>query len=165
MFRRFIRGLKYKFLVLMRNKGASTVIARSFAIGMFIEFITLPTMGLAFLLLFPLVRFTRSLFSVALVGFATGKLLIPLFLVFNYKVGYFFVHTGVGNGPTLQATSFFSWEAFKEKGLAFLTGSGVNGVWVALIFYAVVYWAIGAYRKRKETLRQQRSLAIPEQTS
>ncbi|HZG15891.1 MAG TPA: DUF2062 domain-containing protein, partial [Candidatus Bathyarchaeia archaeon] len=54
MWRKLIRKAKYEYYKLIRMKGAPSFIARGFSVGMFVEFITLPTFGLAFLLLYPL---------------------------------------------------------------------------------------------------------------
>lgn len=68
-----VRWSKYKYYKLLRTPGASNVVAGGFAIGMAIEFITLPTGGLAFLLIFPLVWLARVSLSSALIGFVVGK--------------------------------------------------------------------------------------------
>ena len=59
MFNKLYRKLKYQYVKLLRTKGAPSIIARSFSLGIFIEFITLPTLGIAFLFLYPLNRLLR----------------------------------------------------------------------------------------------------------
>ena len=163
------RSLKLKYLYLLRSKGAPSIIARSFAIGLFIEFITLPTMGIAFLLLYPLIKLFRGMFGIALIAFAMGKTMVPIFWVLDYKVGSFLLNKRASVDHPLPRSDnpLFSFEAIKEnpavllevvsdKGLIFLTGSTVNGIIIASLCYGLVYWSLGAYRKRKEQRKEHR---------
>lgn len=154
MFKKWARRLKLEYYKLVRNKGASSLVARSFAIGMFIEFITLPTMGLAFLLLFPLIRLFRGSFPVSLIGFTLGKFIVPFFLVLNYKVGAMLLDLEASFPAS--AEPFFSVQSLKENGLVFLTGSALDGFAFAVLCYGLVYASLVLYRKRKEIRRLQR---------
>jgi uncharacterized protein len=152
------RKMKKNYYQLIRSQGATSIIARSFAIGMAIEFITLPTVGLAFLLLFPLIKLFRGVFSVALIGFLMGKIFLPLFFVLNYSVGEFIIGKEKGPVAHSEATHSFFLQFVGQKGLAYLTGSFVNGCIVASLSYVLVYLALSAYRKGKEKrmrLRQE----------
>lgn len=153
--------MKKNYYQLIRSKGATSIIARSFAIGLLIEFITLPTLGLAFLLLYPLIRLFKGTFSVALIAFVFGKLILPIFLYFNFHVGEFLVGKKVGKAISHELHSYFTITFIKEKGLAFLLGSSINGIIVASISYFLVYYALSFYRKSKEKRvrdRQERRL-------
>ncbi|WP_134702712.1 DUF2062 domain-containing protein [Ammoniphilus sp. YIM 78166] len=149
------RKIKLEYLKLIRSKGATTVIARSFAIGMFIEFITLPTMGLAFFLLYPFMKVFRGSLPVALIGFVMGKFIVPFFLVLNYKVGALLVDPGSSGAPALH----LSLQSLKENGLVFLTGSAIDGLVISLVCYGLVYGALVFYRKRKVIRRLQRQIS------
>lgn len=157
MFRKWARRIKLEYLKLVRNKGASSLVARSFAIGMFIEFITLPTMGLAFLLLYPLIRLCRGSFPVSLIGFTLGKFIVPFFLVINYKVGAMLLDLEASYTASTQP--FFSIQSLKENGLVFLTGSALDGLGFAILCYGLVYASLVLYRKRKEVRRLQRQVS------
>ncbi len=55
------------------------MVAMGFSIGIFVEMFTLPTGGLAFLLIFPLVYLLRASVASALLGFMFGKVIyLPL---------------------------------------------------------------------------------------
>jgi hypothetical protein len=117
-------------------------------------------MGLAFFLLFPLVKLFRGMFTVSLLGFVTGKFLIPLFFIPNFKVGSLLLnkhieqdvavnnHVSFSIRTLTQSPSLF-WDVLTNKGFAFLLGSAVNGAIVSLLCYFLVYWALNAHRKRK----------------
>lgn len=162
MWRNLGRRLKFEYLKLIRSNGAASKIALSFALGMFIEFITLPTVGLAFLLLYPLVRLCKGLFSVSLIGFALGKLLVPVFLVLNYKVGSFLLQSKQAMLHTVKGQSFFSLESLSQNGLVFLSGSAFNGLLVATVCYGLVYLVLAMYRKQKEVRRFERQTSPME---
>jgi uncharacterized protein (DUF2062 family) len=125
-------------------------------------------MGIAFLLLYPLIKLFRGMFSVALIAFAMGKTMVPIFWVLDYKVGSFLLNKRANVDHPLPHSDnpLFSLEAIKEdpsvllevvseKGLIFLTGSTVNGIIIASLFYGLVYWSLGAYRKRKDQRKEQ----------
>ncbi|HJV44995.1 MAG TPA: DUF2062 domain-containing protein [Bacillota bacterium] len=150
------RKLKKNYYQLIRSKGATSIIARSFAIGLLVEFVTLPTLGLAFLLLYPLIRLFKGVFSVALIGFLMGKLILPIFLYLNFHVGEFLIGKKVGKVLSHEIHSYFSLTFIKERGLTFLLGSFINGVIVASISYFLVYYGLAAYRKAKEKRIQAR---------
>ncbi|QHW30692.1 DUF2062 domain-containing protein [Paenibacillus rhizovicinus] len=81
------RWLKYNYTKLMRAPGGPSMVALGFSIGIFVEMFTLPTYGLAFFLIFPLIYWFRASFAGALVGFVFGKLIfIPIAFV-NSMVG------------------------------------------------------------------------------
>ncbi|BAU29227.1 hypothetical protein DFP93_1176 [Aneurinibacillus soli] len=157
MWQNLFRKLKYQYLKLLRSQGAPSIIARSFSLGIFIEFLTLPTLGAAFLLLYPLIRLVRGSFAASLIGFIMGKFVLPVFFVLNMSVGNFIVgkkldHQHV-NGH-LHHHSFLSAVQFvKEKGITLFVGSAVNGTVTAILCYILVFYGLQFYRKRKEKRR------------
>lgn len=81
------RWFKYKYYLLFRAKGGPGKVAAGFSIGLAVEMFTLPTLGLAFFLIFPLVYLFRASLAGALIGFVFGKVIyIPVAFV-NAKVG------------------------------------------------------------------------------
>lgn len=144
--------LKNKWLLqyhkLIQSPGTPSMVARGFALGMFVEFITLPTLGIAFLLLYPLTIPLRTSFPVALIGFLFGKLIVPFFLFWNYKLGSLLLDMkAVGWDFSVQ--SLFSLAAWKERGLALLSGSSLVGLGVAGICYVMVYVLLVHHRRKK----------------
>ncbi|WP_339062230.1 hypothetical protein [Tepidibacillus marianensis] len=57
------RKLKLQYLKLIRMKSAPSIVARGYAIGTFLEFLTLPTLGMAF---FSYIPYQKSLKPVLL---------------------------------------------------------------------------------------------------
>lgn len=156
MWTKIFRKLKLEYYRLIRMKGAPSFVARGFSVGIFVEFITLPTFGLAFLLLFPLVKLFRASLPASLIAFVIGKLVLPIFMVINYNLGYAIT------GKPLQEHLVHNnepWEKWliwmKEKGLAYFTGSAVMGLIVAFSSYFLVSAALQFYRRK----RMRRSLS------
>jgi uncharacterized protein (DUF2062 family) len=87
LLRRIGRWFKYKYLLLFRAKGGPAMVAKGFSIGLAVEMFTLPTFGLAFFLIFPLVRLFRGSFASSLIGFVFGKVIYVPFSFLNNKVG------------------------------------------------------------------------------
>jgi uncharacterized protein len=152
MWKKLYRRMKYEYYKLIRMKGAPSFVALGFAIGIFVEFITLPTFGIAFLLLFPLVKAFRCSMPAAIIGFVMGKVVLPLFLVLNYKLGYLIIGHPVLYGFSAPYKAWQTWLLWiEEKGLAYFTGSAVMGLAVALASYFLVMLALQWYRNRKKT--------------
>ena len=87
LFRIIGRRIKYKFVMLLRAKGGASKVASGFSIGLAVEMFTLPTFGLAFFLIFPLVYLFRASLAGALIGFVFGKMIyVPVAFV-NAVVG------------------------------------------------------------------------------
>lgn len=151
MWKKIYRKLKYEYYKLIRMKGAPSFVARGFSVGLFVEFITLPTFGLAFLLLFPLMKVFRGSLPAGLIAFVIGKLVLPVFMVINYKIGYAIVgkplneHLVQGDMPPWE--EWLLW--MKEKGLAYFTGSAVVGFVAAIASYFLVHAALQLYRRKK----------------
>lgn len=81
------RWLKLKYTQLMRAPGGPSFVALGFSIGMAVEMFTLPTYGLAFFLIFPLVYWLRASIAGALVGFVVGKIIFIPVAFINSMVG------------------------------------------------------------------------------
>ena len=150
MWNKLYRKLKFEYYKLIRMKGAPSFVARGFSVGIFVEFITLPTFGLAFLLLFPLVRLFRASLPASLIAFVIGKLVLPIFMVVNYNIGYAFVGKPLQSPPVRPHEAWPQWLVWmKEKGLAYFTGSAIMGLVVAVASYFLVHGALQMYRRKK----------------
>ncbi|MCF6094048.1 DUF2062 domain-containing protein [Microaerobacter geothermalis] len=146
MLKKILRSLRLQYLKLLRTKGAPAIVARGFAIGIFIEFITLPTLGVAVILLYPLVRLFKGNLPASIIGFIIGKFIIPLFLYFNLNTGMILI----GDKVTKEMTEVSGLALLKEKGVALILGSAINGFIVAIFSFFLVYILLGLYRKKKE---------------
>ncbi|MEJ8546794.1 DUF2062 domain-containing protein [Brevibacillus borstelensis] len=150
MWKKIFRKMKYEYYKLIRMKGAPSFVARGFSVGIFVEFITLPTFGLAFLLLFPLVKLFRCSLPAGLIGFVIGKMVLPIFMVLNYRLGYSIVGKPLQEHLEHNNESIGGWLVWmKEKGLAYFTGSAVMGLIVAIGSYFLVYSALQWYRRKR----------------
>lgn len=149
MWKKTYRKLKFQYYKVLRMKGAPAFVARGFSLGIFIEFITLPTFGLAFLLLFPLCKLFRASLPAALVAFVIGKLILPLFILFNYNIGYVLIGKPL-QGQLIHHEPGMQWLVWvKEKGLVYFTGSAIMGLIVAFASYILVLTGLQLYRRKK----------------
>jgi uncharacterized protein (DUF2062 family) len=161
MWKKIYRKLKYEYYKLIRMKGAPSFVARGFSVGMFIEFITLPTFGLAFLLLFPMTRLFRCSFPASLIGFVIGKIILPIFMLPNFKLGNTIIGKPLQEHLEHNNESWTGWlQWMKQNGIAYFTGSAVMGVIVAIGSYFLVYAALQWYRKKRA-----RRAVVPERST
>jgi len=154
MIKNTFRRIRLEYLKLLRTKGAPSIVAKGFALGVFLEFITLPTLGIAFFLLYPLNLLFRGSLPAALIGYLMGKVILPVFLYINYTLGNRLIGGSKQAVGSLRWHDFTSWHMWKEKGLAFFVGSAIVGAVVAVVGYVLVYWALISYRRRKERRNQ-----------
>jgi uncharacterized protein (DUF2062 family) len=150
MIRNAFRRIRLEYLKLLRTKGAPSIVAKGFALGVFLEFITLPTLGIAFFLLYPLNLLFRGSLPAALIGYLMGKVILPVFLYINYTLGNRLIGGGKQAASSPHWHDLTTWHTWKEKGLAFFVGSAIVGAVVAVVGYVLVYWALISYRRRKE---------------
>ncbi|MBW5469658.1 DUF2062 domain-containing protein [Brevibacillus formosus] len=149
MWKKTYRKLKYEYYKVLRMKGAPAFVARGFSLGIFVEFITLPTFGIAFLLLFPLCKLFRASLPAGLVAFVIGKLILPLFILINYNIGYVLIGKPLQENLIHQEPGMPWLHWMKEKGLVYFTGSAIMGLIVALASYFLVLTGLLLYRRKK----------------
>ncbi|TNJ61963.1 DUF2062 domain-containing protein [Paenibacillus hemerocallicola] len=162
-FRGIARWFKYKYLLLSRAKGGAAKVAAGFSIGLAVEMFTLPTFGLAFFLIFPLVYIFRANFAGALIGFVFGKIIyIPLAFV-NAKVGGLIV-----------PDRFNEWISFLpywiEKMLyvnaKLIVGGIVDGTLIALLLYFPLKQLLQLFTsKRSEKRRVRREQLVLKESN
>ncbi|TCS84447.1 DUF2062 domain-containing protein [Tepidibacillus fermentans] len=148
------RKLKLQYLKLLRMKSAPSIIARGYAIGTFLEFLTLPTLGVAFFLLYPFSKIFRASFASSMIGYIVGKFIMLFFLYWNYSVGNMITKMKVSEQVSAEVSHFFTIDAIKENGIAFFIGSAVNGTIVGLVSYFLVYYLLVYYRWKKSKKRK-----------
>lgn len=156
------RWLKYKYLLLFRAKGGAAMVAKGFSIGLAIEMFTLPTMGLAFFLMFPVVYFLRASFAGALIGFVIGKVIyIPLAFM-NNKVGGWIVSSRFENVVHFMP----DWlEKILYINMKLIVGGMINGLLLGIIAYYPVKILLVLYTKKRQEKRRKRKTKLIVKTN
>ncbi|OXM86623.1 DUF2062 domain-containing protein [Paenibacillus rigui] len=166
-FRNIKRWFKYKYLLLTRAKGGPSIVAMGFSIGLAVEMFTLPTAGLAFFLIFPLIYLFRASMAAALIGFVFGKIIyLPLTIVHMRVGGMVLPH---GTRKFLAHANLPDWlDVFLGSNLKLLVGGMVVGVVLGLLVYFPIRWGLEFYdakRKEKRKKRKAQLLIRPESTT
>lgn len=155
--RKHVRGLgrwfKYQYLLLTRAKGGAAIVAMGFSIGLAIEMFTLPTFGLAFFLIFPLVYLLRASLAAALIGFVFGKIIYIPVAFLNAKVG-----------GLLVPDRFDEWLAVLPhwigKALAvnakLIAGGIVDGAMLAAVLYMPLRYVLELFARKRTERRKKR---------
>ncbi|MFE5318666.1 DUF2062 domain-containing protein [Paenibacillus sp. NPDC056579] len=163
--RNILRWLKYKYVLLTRAKGGPGMVAMGFSIGLAIEMFTLPTVGLAFFLIFPFVYLLRGSMAAALIGFVFGKVIYIPMTYFHMKVGGLLMPRELRKFLTDYLPDWM--DTFIRSNLKLLLGGMVDGIILGLIVYFPIRWALEFYeakRKEKRKLRKAQLLISSEST-
>ncbi|CAG7632830.1 DUF2062 domain-containing protein [Paenibacillus allorhizosphaerae] len=148
------RWFKYKYLLLTRAKGGPGMVALGFSIGLAIEMFTLPTAGLAFFLIFPLVYLFRASMAAALLGFVFGKVIYIPMSFLNRKVGAMVLPKGT-RWHLLQLLP--DWlDTFIRFNLKLIVGGAIDGVILGLIVYFPIRWLLEWYHNKRKEKRRKR---------
>jgi uncharacterized protein (DUF2062 family) len=147
------RWLKLKYVLLIRAKGGPSIVAKGFSIGLFIEMFTLPTFGLAAVLILPLVYFTRASLPGALVGFLFGKIIYLPFAFLNKRIGHWILPKHFAH----KIHFYPHWlSEFVKGGLDLIIGGVIMGTLLGLIAYFPVRWILELYASRRKEKRKRR---------
>lgn len=145
------RWLKYKYMMLIRAKGGASIVAMGFAIGLAIEMFTLPTLGFAFVLIFPLCYLLKGNMPAALIGFVVGKVIYIPMMYPNSKVG----------GWILPKNLSFHLPIFPEwfnhlllTNLKLIVGGMVDGAILGMICYFPIKMSLNAYKLKRKDKRK-----------
>ncbi|MBM7565346.1 DUF2062 domain-containing protein [Paenibacillus sacheonensis] len=151
------RWLKYKYTQLMRAPGGPAIVALGFSIGIFVEMFTLPTYGLAFFLIFPLIYWMGASLAGALVGFVFGKVIfIPVAFV-NSMVG----GAVLPNHMQVDIPFLPHWlNHALLVNLKLIVGGVIDGLLLGAIFYFPVRFLIKYMADKRKEKRKQRRLAL-----
>jgi len=142
------RWLKYKYMMLLRAKGGASIVAMGFAIGLAIEMFTLPTLGFAFVLIFPLCYMLRGNLPAALIGFVVGKIIYIPMMYPNSKVGRLILPKHLSIHLPVVPEWF---NHLLLSNLKLIVGGMVNGAILGLLCYFPIKYSLNAYKaKRKE---------------
>jgi uncharacterized protein (DUF2062 family) len=151
------RWAKHKYINLIRAKGGPAIVAKGFSIGIFIEMFTLPTFGLAAVLILPMVYFLRASLPGALVGFLFGKIIYLPFALLNKKIGHailprHFVH---------QIHFYPQWLSdIVKDGVYLIVGGIVMGTILGIVAYFPVRWILEIYAARRKEKRKKRKAVL-----
>lgn len=154
------RWYRYQLLKLMRTRGGAAEAAKGFSVGLAVEMFTLPTGGLAFLLLFPLLYLIRGRMSAALVGFVIGKIIYIPVAVVNERVG----HWLLPNNFVIHIESFPHWiNHLLTINIHLIVGGIIDGCILGFLFYLPVKrLLLHMQDRRREKRRLQRMSYIGE---
>ncbi|MFC0213027.1 DUF2062 domain-containing protein [Paenibacillus chartarius] len=148
------RWFRYQYVRLLRAKGGPHRVALGFGIGLAIEMFTLPTGGLAALLILPLVALLRANLAAAFIGFLFGKIIYVPMAFLNVRVGSLVLPK--------QAEHYFlhhlpHWAArVMEKSLALIVGGMIDGVLLALAAYIPLRMLLTYTANRRKEKRRVR---------
>lgn len=146
------RWLKYQFLKLVRTRGAVGQVAR-LCIGLAVEMVTLPTAGLAFFLIFPLVYMMRGRLAAALIGFVFGKLIYIPFAVVNERVGHWILPMHW----TVHAAALPDWlNRLLTINMNLIVGGMIDGAMLSLLLYIPMKQILLTVQERRRQKRRHR---------
>ncbi|WP_308638601.1 DUF2062 domain-containing protein [Paenibacillus silvisoli] len=151
------RWLKLKYTQLMRAPGGPSFVALGFAIGIFVEMFTLPTYGLAFFLIFPLIYMMNASLAGALIGFVFGKIIfIPVAFV-NSMVGGWVLP----NHIRISVPFAPEWlDHMLLVNLKLIVGGIIDGMVLGALFYFPVKMTLRYVANKRKEKRKLRRVAI-----
>ncbi|WJH34946.1 DUF2062 domain-containing protein [Paenibacillus aurantius] len=151
------RWLKLKYLLLLRAKGGPAKVAKGFGIGLFVEMFTLPTGGLAAVLILPLVYLFRASLPGALIGFLFGKIIYVPMMFLNKKVGSLVVPKGFVHHIHFQP----HWlEKLLKGAMDLIVGGMIVGAVLGVLVYFPIKLLLGLYTARRKEKRLKRKAQL-----
>jgi uncharacterized protein (DUF2062 family) len=152
------RWVKYKYMLLTRAKGGPGLVAMGFSIGLAVEMFTLPTAGLAFFLIFPLVYLFRASMGAALIGFVFGKIIyLPLTYV-HLKVGGMLLPRGTRHTMLNFLPDWM--DVFIRSNLKLFVGGVVVGLALGILVYFPIKWGLQYYDAKRKDKRKKRKAQL-----
>jgi|GEM_PF-3587564 len=126
--------IKVKWHELLNDPSGPHVVALSFAIGALALMLTLPTLGLAFLLMLAIMKWTKHSLTAALVGYFFTKLIAFPLAPLELMIGRVLLHENFD--PNSHK---WTWaRGMLHKGAEFILGATIVGLGLAVIFYFVI---------------------------
>jgi hypothetical protein len=152
------RWARYQYLQLLRAKGGPHIVALGFSIGLAIEMFTLPTGGLAFFLIFPLVYLFRASLASALLGFVFGKIIYLPMSFLNQKVGSWALPTRHTKHIVLhQLPAWLS--SILRHGMDLIVGGMIVGAVLGIVLYFPLRMLLRYTTERRKEKRRHRKAA------
>jgi uncharacterized protein (DUF2062 family) len=155
------RWLKYKYMMLIRAKGGASMVAMGFAIGLAIEMFTLPTLGFAFVLIFPLCYMLRGNLPASLIGFVVGKIIYIPMMYPNTKVGEWFLPKNLSFDLPVVPEWF---DHLLLANLKLIIGGMIDGVILGVLFYFPIKYSINTYKAKRKDKRKLNRARIETRT-
>lgn len=151
------RWFRYKYLLFFRTSGEAAKIAAGFSIGLAVEMFTLPTFGLAFFLIFPLIYIFRASFAGALTGFLFGKIIyIPTAFIHNW-VGGWVVPPHFEDWVRMLPHWLPHWlKKVLIVNVNLIAGGIIDGVILGLLFYYPMKWLIEYFTNKRKQRRKRK---------
>jgi uncharacterized protein (DUF2062 family) len=134
------------------------MVARGFSIGLAVEMFTLPTGGLAFLLIFPLIYLFRANLAGALIGFVFGKVIYIPFAFLNKQVGDFLVPKGMKHYLIHHLPQLLS--NIIRGSLDLIAGGIVVGAILGILVYFPVMLLLRYHADRRKDKRKRRKAQL-----
>jgi uncharacterized protein len=152
------RWFRLQYLQLIRAKGGPGMVAMGFSIGLAVEMFTLPTGGVAFLLIFPLVYMLRASMAAAMIGFVIGKLIyIPMSFLMR-QIGVAVLPKGLQH---MLYHSLPGWlDHFAKLYLELFAGGVIVGPLLGLLMFFPIRQLLLWVSKRREEKRRLRRAAV-----
>ncbi|QMV43508.1 DUF2062 domain-containing protein [Cohnella cholangitidis] len=149
------RWLKFKYMMLIRAKGGASIVAMGFAIGLAIEMFTLPTLGFAFVLIFPLCYLLKGNLPAALIGFVVGKIIYIPMMYPNSKVGGWILPKHLSFHIPVVPEWF---NHLLLTNLKLIVGGMVDGAILGMLCYFPIKYSLDTYKaKRKDKKKLNRA--------
>lgn len=146
-----VRWLKYKYILLLRAKGGASIVAMGFAIGIAVEMFTLPTLGVAFVLIFPLCLLLRGNLPAALIGFVIGKVIYIPMMYPNSKVGGWILPKHL----SIHLPIVPEWiNHLLLTNLKLIVGGMVDGALLGLLCFFLIRYSLNAYKAKRKDKRK-----------
>lgn len=148
------RWFRYRYIKLLRAKGGPSKVARGFSVGLAVEMFTLPTFGLAAVLILPLCYLLRASLPGALIGFVLGKVIYIPMAFLNRMVGEMVVphswHEGLAHFP--------GWiGGLLNHALELIIGGMIDGAVLGLLLYLPVWLTLEWYTAKRKERRRKRT--------
>ncbi|WP_409344896.1 DUF2062 domain-containing protein [Paenibacillus sp. MBLB4367] len=151
------RWFKFKYLMLLRAKGGPAKVAKGFSIGLWAEMFTLPTAGLAALLILPVVYLMRASLPGALIGFLFGKIIYIPMSFLNMKVGKWLVPKHFGDYLYFLPDKV---EKIVKGAFQLIVGGMVVGAVLGVVAYFPLKWLLEAFTARRKERRKRRKAQL-----
>ena len=161
--RRIRRRIRLDYFRVLRTRGAPAQVARGVGYGIFVELIFFPTLGLGFVLMYPLNRWCRGHWAASIAGFVFAKLFawatIPPSIILGKALigserGFVFV-TESFTASIDSLKRFYTEGLLWEFLLAWIIGAAIFGVILGLVGFVICLKSLKGYQNnRRAVLRE-----------
>ncbi|TVY11289.1 DUF2062 domain-containing protein [Paenibacillus cremeus] len=151
----FLATLKAKIVKnwkeLLSDPAGPHVVALSYAIGVLALLLTLPTLGLAVLLMIATIRWTKLSMTAALIGYFFTKLIAFPLAPLEIMIGRVLLHEDFN-----PMNHRWEWaRGLLRKGAELVVGASIMGLGLAVIFYFVIKQILILRIKREAKKKNQ----------